>query len=190
MNLHDGSRLNFDLSRHYERLEEDFEISDGIVLPMGGVYEFTRYQIEGETSDRRIVSVSPEVSWGDFFSGRRTDYGLQIGLRPKSGISIGLEAERNILDLAEGSFTTDVFEMQANTQLSPWISIGNNVQYDTESEQLGWQIRFRWIRRPGNDLYFVYTHNWERLLDPTGAARRFSTLDRRMASKLFYTLHF
>ncbi len=39
MNLHDGSRFNFDLSRHYERLEEDFEISDGIVLPMGGVYE-------------------------------------------------------------------------------------------------------------------------------------------------------
>jgi hypothetical protein len=55
---------------------------------------------------------------------------------------------------------------------------------------LGWQIRFRWIRRPGNDLYFVYTHNWERLSDPTGANRRFSTLDRRMASKLVYTLHF
>ena len=190
MNLHDGSRFNFDLSRHYERLEEDFEISDGIVLPMGGVYEFTRYQVAGDTSDRRVVSVGAGVSWGDFFSGRRTEYGLGVGLRPKSGISIGLEAERNILDLAEGSFTTDVFEMQANTQLSPWISIGNNVQYDTESEQLGWQIRFRWIRRPGNDLYFVYTHNWERLLDPTGVDRRFATLDRRMASKLFYTLHF
>ena len=25
---------------------------------------------------------------------------------------------------------------------------------------MGWQSRFRWIMRPGNDLYVVYTHNW------------------------------
>ena len=51
---------------------------------------------------------------------------------------------------------------------------------------LGWQSRFRWIITPGNDLYVVYTHNWldEPLFD------RFSTLDKRFASKILYTYRF
>jgi hypothetical protein len=51
---------------------------------------------------------------------------------------------------------------------------------------MGWQSRFRWIIRPGNDLYVVYTHNW--LEDLT--LDRFVSLDRRAASKVLYTQRF
>ena len=34
------------------------------------------------------------------------------------------------------------------------------MQYDTQSAGIGWQARFRWIVRPGNDFYFVYIQNW------------------------------
>ena len=33
--LEDGGRVAVDVSSQYERLDEDFEISDGIVLPVG-----------------------------------------------------------------------------------------------------------------------------------------------------------
>ena len=188
INAHDGGRYQFSISPQYERLEEDFEISDGIVLPAGGIYEFTRYQIELETAEHRVVSVSPEFSWGDFFSGRRTDYALQVGIKPRRGVTVELEAERSVLDLAEGSFTTDVYRGNVNTQFSPWISLVNNLQYDTVSRLLGWQVRFRWIQRPGNDLFLVYTHNWREQLSP--GARRLATLDNRLATKLVYTLRF
>ena len=59
----------------------------------------------------------------------------------------------------------------------------NNVQYDTQSSVVGWQSRFRWILKPGNDLYVVYTHNW--MDDPL--QNRIYTLDRRTASKFMYT---
>ena len=49
-------------------------------------------------------------------------------------------------------------------------------------------MRLRWIRRPGNDLYFVYTHNWREVLDC--GPRRMATLDNRLATKLVYTLRF
>ena len=94
-----------------------------------------------------------------------------------------LEAEHNEVDLAEGQFTTDVVRAAVNTQFSPWISLVNNIQYDTVSEVLGWQLRFRWITRPGDDLYFVYTHNWR---DDGG----FGTLDRRAAAKIVRTFSF
>jgi hypothetical protein len=54
------------------------------------------------------------------------------------------------------------------------------------AELIGWQSRFRWILKPGNDLYIVYTHNWAD--DPL--QRRIYTLDRRAASKFMYTYQF
>jgi len=66
------------------------------------------------------------------------------------------------------------------------MAIVNIIQFDTMSRVLGWQSPYRWILRPGNDLYVVYTHNWVEgpLVD------RFATLDRRAASKVLYTHRF
>lgn len=189
VNAHDGGRYQFVVSPQFERLEEDFEISDGVVLPAGGAYAFTRYQVEWQTADHRMVSVAPEISWGRFFSGHRRDYTVELSVRPRRGVSLALEAERSVLDLSEGSFAADVYRLAANTQFSPWASLANTLQYDTVSRDLGWQARFRWIRRPGNDLYLVYTHNWREFVTP-GQRRRLSTLDNRLATKLVYTLRF
>jgi hypothetical protein len=63
----------------------------------------------------------------------------------------------------------------------------NNIQYDSVSRVLGWQSRFRWILKPGNDIFVVYTHNW---LDPLDPRSRFLTLDRRAAAKAVYTKRF
>ena len=62
--------------------------------------------------------------------------------------------------------------------------MANLVQYDSISRIVGWQSRFRWILRPGNDIYAVYTHNWQ---DDEGGVL---TLDRRLATKLVYTYRF
>jgi hypothetical protein len=188
VDLHSGDHLEFEVTPIYERLEQRFEISRGIVLPPGGVYRYTRYAVRGSTSSRRVLAVSPQIEFGDFFSGRRTTYGLSVNLRPRRGISLGFEGERNVLDLAEGSFSTNLFRGLANTQFSPWLSLANTLQYDTVSRLLGWQLRFRWIQRPGNDLYVVYAHNWRPPLDRPD--ERLSTFDQRLATKLLYTLRF
>jgi hypothetical protein len=143
INPHAGGRYQFRVTPQYERLEEDFEISDGVVLPAGGIYRFTRYEVEVRTPEHLMLSVSPEVEWGDFFSGARRDVGLRIELRPRRGVSLSLEAERSFLDLAEGRFTADVYRADASTQFSPWVFLANRLQYDTVSRELGWQIRFR-----------------------------------------------
>ena len=74
---------------------------------------------------------------------------------------------------------------RVNSQFGPWVSLSSNVQYDTVSRAIGWQARFRWILSPGNDLYLVYTHNWES--DPAGFV---DTLNSQLASKFVYTHRF
>jgi hypothetical protein len=186
--FHSGASASMTVTRFYERLEEDFEISDGIILPMGNRYGYTRYTFSADMPDRWVVSVAPSMTVGDFFSGQRSEYSLTVTVRPRAGMRFNLEGEHNVLDLAEGSFSTDVFRATASTQFGPWISLSNNLQYDTVSRGLGWQARFRWIRRPGNDLYFVYTHNWREVHE--SGVRRMATLDNRATSKFLYTLRF
>jgi hypothetical protein len=63
------------------------------------------------------------------------------------------------------------------------------VQYDSQSNTVGWQLRFRWIRRPGNDTFFVYTQNWVDSVDER-AARRWATIDQRGVFKIVQTWRF
>ena len=61
--------------------------------------------------------------------------------------------------LAEGRFYTRLHRGVSELQFSPHMAV-NNVQFDAQSGVLGSQSRYRWILRPGNDIYLVYNHNW------------------------------
>lgn len=185
MRMHAGDNVQVQVIPQRERLETPFEISRGIVLPVGNEYSFTRHRVTATTASQRTFAVGTEYENGGFYSGKRREFVVTLTARPRPGILATVEGEWNRLRLAEGAFSTRVFRTIVNAQFSPWVSIGSNVQYDTVSGVLGWQSRFRWILRPGNDVYFVYTHNWQEL-----EGQAFRTLDRRAASKVVYTQRF
>lgn len=169
----------------YERLDRNFEISRGVIMPGGSAYNFTRYSIQLQTNNRRFLQINTTLEKGNFYAGTRRDFTVDLGIRPRTGILVNLNGEWNRIELPEGKFSTSVQRLTSNVQFSPWISVANNVQFDSVSRLLGWQSRFRWIVRPGNDIYFVYSHNW--LEDSTG---RRLTLDRSAATKIVYTHRF
>jgi hypothetical protein len=179
-----GDRLQLQWFQTTEQLEVNFEISPGLVLPVGSRYEWSRQQIIFDSAQNRRVSGRAEYSFGDFYNGTRREFNFDLRLRPRAGVYIQASSEYNDVVLTEGAFTTKLYRLDARTQFSPWIALSNNVQYDTQSQSLGWQMRFRWIRKPGNDVYVVYTHNW---LD---SDRRFGTIDRRAAMKIVQTYRF
>jgi hypothetical protein len=184
--LHTLDSLQVHLLQGYERLEENFRISPGITLPAGSEYNTTRYQVSLSTAQRRKVAFGPLFEGGGFYDGTRERFAATLNLRLRPGIIIYTAGEWNNVHLPEGSFQTRLYRVVPELQFNPWIAWVNNVQYDTQSAVVGWQSRFRWIMRPGNDFYIVYTHNW--LDDPL--QRRISTLDRRLASKVLYTKRF
>jgi Domain of unknown function (DUF5916) len=185
--LHSGDNLEVHVTPSYERLEEDFTISPGVTLPEGAEYSFTRYQVGASTAAKRLVSLQPSVEWGTFLSGTRTEVVAGLGIRPRPGVTVNVAYEWNDVDLPEGAFQTRLYRLIADTQFSPFMYLVNNIQYDSVSKVLGWQSRFRWILTPGNDIFFVYTHNWRDTGDPLS---RYHTLDRRAAAKAVYTKRF
>ncbi|UCD25223.1 MAG: hydrolase, partial [Gemmatimonadota bacterium] len=184
-----GDEFSFQVEQLYERLlpEDEFEI--GGVPIRAGEYNTVRWMAELETASQRKVAADARVEFGEFWSGRRNEYGLGVTMRPWSGVNLGVEYEFNDVDLAEGAFTTSLFRIDGGWHFSPWISFTGNVQYDDVSDIVGVYTRFRWIVKPGSDLYLVYTHNWlsegSRLWDFRG-----STVSQGLATKLAYTHRF
>lgn len=170
----------------YERLERDFTISNGITLPVGNEYTFTRYRFSAQTAQRRVLALGPTFEFGNFYDGTRRQASINLNVRVRPGVIIYTSGEWNHVELPQGSFNTRLYRIVPELQFSPWIAWVNNIQYDTQSSIIGWQSRFRWILKPGNDLYIVYTHNWAD--DPL--QNRVYTLDRRAASKFMYTYQF
>jgi len=65
----------------------------------------------------------------------------------------------------QGDFVTQLFSGRVNCNFSPNLAWSNLVQYDSESRILGFQTRFRWTLRPGNDLFVVVSRGWYRRFD-------------------------
>ena len=183
--FHKGDRFEVQWFQQAERLEVDFEISKGLVLPKGGAYDWTRWQFIYTGATNRKVAARVETSFGDFWDGTRKELNLQMTFRPRPGLFAQLSYELNDVSLAQGDFATKLYRADVRAQFSPWVSLANNIQYDTVSQLLGWQMRFRWIVRPGNDFFLVYTHNWSDSLD-----NRFRSIDNRAVTKAVYTLRF
>ena len=175
--------VEFHLVSLYERLPRDFQISPGVILPAGGEYPFLRRHYQAQTTTSRPVSLNITYEDGAFYSGQRQQVTGTLSLRPHRGWLINVGGDFNEISLREGRFTTRLWLNDVNTQFSPFMSLVNRLQFDTVTRQLGWQARFRWITRPGNDIFFVYTHNWT---DQT----TLQTLDRKGSIKIVRTIRF
>jgi len=152
-----GDEFEFSSESNYEFLDEEFEIfpSDSITIA-AGTYNFWRHPIEIQSAQRRRVWFQPQYTWGSFFDGYRHDFQFASGYKINTPIFVGMEYEINNVFLSEGDFTTQVYRINANIFFSPDISLTNFIQFDNVSEEIGWQSRFRWILKPGNEILFVW----------------------------------
>jgi len=188
LELHSGDNIEVSVNPTYERLVDPFQLAPGVALPGQSDYTFTRYGVTLNTANQRVVALRPRAEWGSFFSGNRSEYAMGVDLRPRTGVRINTTYEYNRVALPEGRFETRLLRVVADTQFTPFMFLVNNVQYDSVSRVLGWQSRYRWIVRPGNDVFLVYTHNW--VEDSLDVNTRLRTLDRRGAAKVVYTRRF
>ena len=189
LNFHSGDMGNLQVIHLRERLDWDYEIHDGVRVPIGD-YETLEWKAFLMTASRRVVSGMLMASRGEFWSGDRTAYTVYLTARPASGVSLSTRYKRNNVTLPQGAFSTKLFSVDAKWQMSPWVSFTNNIQYDDVSEIVGLFAKFRWIITPGSDLFFVYTHNWQNMDGGLLDRFRLTTLSRGATTKINYTYRF
>ena len=191
LNFESGDNVDITVTNTNEYLPFQFEPSDGIFVEPGR-YRTWEYRLNARTSGRRRVSLFGGITRGGFWDGDLQRVDARVTFRPRPGVSVSTNFERNDVSMPTGDFTTASYELGADWHPSPWISFTNQLQYDDQSELLGLFSRVRWIVKPGNDVYFVYTHNWQyEYLDPLDPdTRNLQRLSRGASIKVNYTYRF
>ena len=179
--------IGVNMQRQFEFLDQRFEISDGIFIDEGN-YENWELGLSARTAGRRVVSGNAQFRRGGFWNGDQTQLSVQLDVRPSPGIILSAQVENNDVVLPQGSFVARLFRLAGEWNITPLANLTGNVQYDDVSEVVGLFMRARWIITPGNDLYLVFTQNWQNLGDGLfNNNREFTTLSRGASVKLNYT---
>jgi len=180
-----GEHVEWDYIPEFERLDQAFEISAGVVIPPGS-YRWTRYRAEANTATKRPWVVDAAWWWGGFYGGTLRQLELGVTLKPSRHVALSARTERNDVVLPQGRFFTEILTLRADYNFTPNVSWANLTQYDSESRIAGLQSRFRWILQPGNDLFLVLNRGWRRTIDD----HRFEPIFDRGSAKLQYTIRF
>ena len=189
MEFESGDDISVEASRTTEYLDYSFEVSDGVdILP--GEYTNWEWQVRGRTTGRRRVSLFGSMSWGGFWDGTRARMNGRVTFRPNPGISVSTSFEHNDVSLPRGDFSADVYEVEGQWNANQWIGATTQLQYDNDSGVVGLFARLRWIVRPGNDVFLVYTHNWRNLGMGILDNRDLITLSKGASVKVNYTYRF
>ena len=179
--------MGVNLQRQFEFLDQRFEISDGIFIEEG-TYKNWEWSLSARTAGRRVISGNAQFHRGGFWNGDQTQLSVQLDVRPSPGILLSAQVENNDVVLPQGSFVARLFRLAGEWNITPLANLTGNVQYDDVSEVVGLFMRARWIITPGNDLYLVFTQNWQNLGDGLfNRNREFQTLSRGASVKLNYT---
>lgn len=182
-----GDNFTAEFLHNYENLDFDFDIlrDERFIVPVGEYYN-QGYRLSLNSAPFRRIGGSFNFRHVGFWTGERDDYELSLFLRPLTGLNINGSWINSKVRLAEGSFNTQVVRMITAYDFSPWVSLNFNVQYDNVTELLATNNRFTWVIQPGNTLYVVYNHNWNRSFEND----RLVTAETRTNIKLSYTIRF
>ena len=151
-----GDDFSIRYTRNFEFLFDDFEISDGIVLPVGA-YEFDRVRTNYRLGPQRKITGWLSASAGEFFSGTRTQVGYFGRVEVTPQFSLEPDISQNWVDLPQGSFTTTLMRVRSTYTLSARSFFAALLQYNTSNSSLSMNLRYRWEYQPGSDIFVVYT---------------------------------
>jgi hypothetical protein len=156
--MESGDRFEFNINPTGENLTENFEISEGVIIPKGA-YHWNRYRLEFEAASKRKINGQATWWFGGFYGGQLHQIELELNWRPTSFLIFEGSFERNIGKLPYGDFIQDLFGARLLLSFNSNLNLSSFIQYDTESKSIGTNNRLRWTFAPRGDLFIVYNHN-------------------------------
>lgn len=165
-----------------EVLFEPFEISPGVVIPVGK-YNFRDRGGQVRSSSHRRFAGLVRLLDGSFYDGTRTDILGELTWRPSAKFRGSISYSYSEFELPQGNFETRLARVGLDYVFSSTMSWVNLIQYDNISETVGINLRWHWIPEAGRELYFVINHN---LTDPD-RDNRYNSISSDVTVKMNYT---
>jgi hypothetical protein len=160
--LESSDQFNVGYTNNYENLVTDARIS-GAMVPAGR-YEFPEVQMSLRLGPQRPFIGNLSFRYGDYFGGTIRSAGLNGGrFEVTPQISLEPSLSFNWIDLPNalepGRYDQHVLVTRLTYTLSPRAYVSGLVQYNSGSQAVSGNFRFRWEWAPGSELFLVYTED-------------------------------
>jgi hypothetical protein len=157
LDFNNGDTLRLQATQQYEFLARPFRIDSAATIPPGS-YSFANLAFRYTLGAQRWFASTLSVEQGSFYDGDKTTVGVsaarfnltdQIQVQPTLSI--------NKVDLPYGRFTATQAQGRVVYTLTPRSFIAALMQYNSSSQLVSTNLRWRWEYIPGSELFVVYT---------------------------------
>jgi len=140
-----------------EGVEEDFDLSDEVVIP-SGEYDFTALEARIFTPSSKPVSARFEVNAGGFYDGNIVSVEASPTLNLSTSLQISGAYQFNTVHFPDRDQSLQSHIARANIlyMYSTKLSASAFVQFNNLNEAFIGNFRLRYNPREGNDFYLVY----------------------------------
>ena len=152
-----GSGGSVEAKLLYEDLLVPFALSKDAVVPAGS-YTFFRLGASYHVSHTRLFQLRPSIEAGTFFDG----WQATVGVSPIWYVSPHLELAGSYLynrirfPDRDARFDAHLARLRIGTALNTKVSTNAFIQFNSATNQVSANVRFRYNFREGNDLWIVY----------------------------------
>lgn len=171
-------------TRDFDRLDRPFEVATDLAVPTGR-YTFTSHRVNFRSGEQRRLSGSVSYQWGAYYHGDLKSLSVNQGrLVVSNQFSLEPGVSLNLIDLPEGESDQTVFRLRSDYAFSARMFASALVQYNTATDDLSSNVRFRWEYAPGSELFVVWTD--DRDTGPGGTGLRARALAIKLTRLLRY----
>ena len=159
--MQNSDRIGSTYRRNYEYIpsvpDRPFEISPGIVVPVGG-YDYQNLSVYYSLGTQHRLSGTASYQQGTLYGGTRRTVRLgsaRMELTPQFAVEPGIETNR--VALPWGRFTTTLVTERTTYTISPRMYVSALTQYSSSNRSVSTNARFRWEYQPGSEMFVVYS---------------------------------
>ena len=152
--LNNGERISFQVTRTAEHLDEDFDIYDDIIIPIDE-YEFNWFRAMIETAQSGMFAGQFGVNVGDFFDGTRRGLEVDASFKPSGRLVVETQYQLDRVELPAGSFNANVVAGRVVYSFSTRLFAKLFAQWNSADGVASANFLLNYIYRPGSDFYFV-----------------------------------
>ncbi len=158
-----GESFEIDFQRELDKPDEDFDISDDIIIK-AGEYKMLGYAIEFSTYSGRRVSGDIEYSYGQYYGGHLRSFDSRLALNLTKHLNISASWEYNDLNVNDVSLRFHEFSTRVIYAFTPRLNASVFAQWNSEEDYLGYNFKIHWIPKIGSDFYLVFNQAYNEKL--------------------------
>ena len=153
--LDNGERITFQVTRTAEHLDEDFDIYDDVIIPVGE-YEFNWFRVMAETAQSGMFAGQFGVNVGNFFDGTRRGFEVDASFKPSGRLVVETQYQFDRVELPAGSFNANLVASRVVYSFSTRLFAKLFAQWNSADDVVSTNFLINYIYRPGSDFYFVF----------------------------------